>query len=84
MNEYCREVTKDSIIDKLPSKAIRWSVFTGAGAVGDLLLTPGIGTISGLVLSVLDGLFLDKLLKGWKPNQFVEEYLFGLINKEET
>jgi len=83
LNEYCREVTKDSIIDKLPSKAIRWSVLTGAGVVGDLLFTPGIGTISGLSLSVLDGFFLDKLLKGWKPNQFVEEYLFGLI-KEET
>lgn len=82
LNEYYREITKDSIIDKLPSKVIRWSVFTGAGVVGELLLAPGIGTVAGLSLSLLDEFFLDKLVKGWKPNQFVEEYLFGLIKEE--
>ena len=39
LNEYCREITKDSILDKLPSKTIRWSLFTGSGIIGDLILT---------------------------------------------
>jgi hypothetical protein len=83
LNEYCREVTKNSNIDKLSSKIIRWSLFTGAGLIGEVLLPTGLATGAGLSLSVLDGFFLDKLIKGWKPNQFVEEYLFGII-KEET
>jgi hypothetical protein len=81
LKEYFREVTKDSVIDKLPSKSIRWSVFTGAGIIGDLLLTGGIGTAVGVSLSVLDGFFLDKLIKGWKPNQFVEGHLRKLIKE---
>jgi hypothetical protein len=37
------------------------------------------GVISGLGLSVLDSLLLDKIIKGWRPNQFIEAELKSFV-----
>ena len=72
-------MTKKTIIDKLPGKSARWSVFTGAGIITDLVATGGIGTAVGVGLSALDAFYLDKLLAEWKPNQFIEEEVRELL-----
>lgn len=74
VKEYFKEVTAESLIDRLHSKTLRWSLFTGGGIILDLIArTPAIGTISGIGLGAFDSLLLDKLIKGWKPNQFINE-----------
>jgi len=70
---YFKEVTKNSWVDKLPGKSTRWSLFTGAGLGLDALGAGGLGTLTGIGLSALDTFYLDKIIKGWKPNQFIQE-----------
>ena len=79
IKEYYKEVTKNSSFDHLPGKSLRWSIFTGLGIASDLIIAGGLGTVAGVSLSLLDAFVLDKLIKGWKPNQFVEENLENLI-----
>lgn len=75
IKEYHHAVTSETWIDKLPPKIFRWSFFTGAGLILDAILTNGIGTALGLGLSLSDAIILDKILKGWSPNVFVENEL---------
>jgi len=72
LKAYHKEVTAGTWIEKLPVKIARWSLFTGAGVAIDFMGGGGIGTAGGVGLSALDSFFLDKIIKGWKPNQFVE------------
>lgn len=81
IKEYYREVTKGSPIDKLPNKSARWSFMTGLGVLVDSLGAGGLGTLAGIGLSAADNFLLEKMLKGWKPNQFVDDYLTSLIKK---
>lgn len=81
IKEYHRAVTKQTWVDKLPSKATRWSFFTGAGLALDIAFAGGLGTAIGTGLSIGDAFLLDKLLKGWKPNAFVETELKKFIKK---
>lgn len=80
IDSYYKEVTKDSWIDKLPTKVARWLVFTGMGTVIDFYAGTGIGTLAGCSISAFDALLLDKLLRGWKPNQFIHGELNKFIN----
>jgi len=73
IKNYYAEVTKKTIVDKLPGKSVRWGIFTGAGLIADAVPTGGIGTVIGLGLGALDKFYLDKLITGWKPSQFIEE-----------
>jgi hypothetical protein len=77
---YYQEIVKDSWVDKLPGKSVRWGVFTGAGLVVDVLGGAGLGTASAIALSAVDAFLADKLLKGWKPHQFVESDLKSLLD----
>lgn len=72
IKQYHRDVTSDSWIDGLPGKSSRWVLFTGAGLGMDAAGAGGVGTAVGVTLSALDTFFLDRLLKGWKPHQFIE------------
>lgn len=85
IREYHLAVTSKTWIDKLPPKVFRWSFFTGAGLVLDEILTNGIGTALGMGLNLGDSLILDKILKGWRPNVFVENELrpFTMSPKED-
>ncbi|WP_172151590.1 hypothetical protein [Pseudomonas tumuqii] len=79
--EYHKEVTKETIVDRLPGKTTRFAIFTGLGVVLDSFATAGVATTAGLAIGAFDGLFLDKLLKGWKPNQFIESKLGPALKK---
>lgn len=73
IKEYCDAITASSWIDKLPGKAIRFSLFTGAGIVLDICLASGAATITGFALGLGDTFILDKIIKGWKPHQYIDE-----------
>jgi hypothetical protein len=73
IREYYKEVTAQSLFDKLPSKAIRFILFTGAGLFIDAAYPTGLGTAAGISLSLGDTFLVDKIIKGWKPNQFIEK-----------
>ncbi len=79
IKSYQREVTKESKLDQLPSKATRWSIMTGAGVLADLAITGGFGTATGITLSAMDAFLFDKFAKKWKPNQFVDRHLSNLL-----
>src|SRR5215210_1459103 len=76
---YFQEVTRKTWIDKLPAKSTRWIVITAAGIGVDALGAGGIGTVAGVALGAIDTFVLDKILKGWKPNQFVDNSLSRLV-----
>ncbi len=66
---YLRDVSHIDWAEKLPPKSLRWLLVTGAGVA---LGGSGIGLAAGLGLSAADTFLLDKLIKGWKPNQFIQ------------
>jgi hypothetical protein len=70
--EYCRSISHVDWADLLPTKSIRWSIFAAANIALGLSTTPIAGIVGGLGLSALDSLLLDKIIKGWRPNQFIE------------
>jgi hypothetical protein len=69
---YCKEVAHLDWADKLPPKTLRWLLITGAGIALGAAAGPFAGTAAATALSAGDFFLLDKLLKGWKPNQFIE------------
>jgi hypothetical protein len=81
VKEYCREVTRAEWADKLPPKTARWAVFAAAGAAAGLLFSPLAGTAVGIGLSAGDSFLVDKLIKGWKPNQFVNGPLKEFVRR---
>lgn len=81
LKDYFKEITSDSWVDKLPAKGTRWSIFTGIGMGVDALGAGGLGTAAGMAISASDAFILDKFLKGWKPNQFVEKELSNFVKK---
>lgn len=80
IKEYHKAVVKETWVDKLPAKSVRFSLFTGAGLTLDLLGAGGVGTAINTVLGAGDTFLLDKVLKGWKPNVFVDRDLKKFIN----
>jgi hypothetical protein len=76
---YLRAATAETWIDRLSTRASRWSIFTTAGIAADVLGAGGVGTIGGVALSAFDAFMLDKLIGGWKPNQFVEGSLRSFL-----
>lgn len=81
IGEYHKEVTKETVADKLPTKATRFVIFEGIGVALDIAGAGGIGTAIASGLSALDNFYLDKLLSGWKPNHFIDNELIPLIKK---
>jgi hypothetical protein len=69
---YLRDVAHIDWAEKMPPKTLRWLVITGAGLGLGATTHPIIGAAVGTVLSAADAFLLDKLIKGWKPSQFIE------------
>jgi hypothetical protein len=73
LREYHKAITADNWFNRLPSKSIRFLLATLGGIGAEALFpTGGIGMAAGPGLGAIDSLLLDRILKGWKPNQFVE------------
>jgi hypothetical protein len=75
LKEYYDAVTKQGWLDKLPNKSARFGLMTGAGiALG--FITGGLAAAAGgIALGAADTFLLDRVIRGWRPNQFVEEDL---------
>jgi len=82
IGEYHLAVTKETFADKLPTKATRFVIFEGIGLALDAMGAGGIGTVLGTGLSAFDSFYLDKLIQGWKPNQFVDNNLKPILKKK--
>ena len=80
VKSYYKEVTRRTLIDKLPGKSVRWGLFTGLGILADLIATGGYATMAGAALGALDNFYIDRLISGWKPNQFIEKDFKKLIS----
>jgi hypothetical protein len=84
VKQYFEEVTKPSWIDKLPRKTFRWAIFSAAGLAVDAALGGFSGLVTGLALSAGDEFLLEKLLEGWRPNQFVNDILTPFVKRSDT
>lgn len=73
IKEYYRSISEKSWIEKLPSKLLRFSLFTGVGVLADIFITGGLGTLAGVTLGFGDNFIVEKLAKGWKPDQYIDE-----------
>lgn len=82
LRAYYQETIKDSWAEKLPTKSTRWSLFTGIGLAIDSLGAGGLGTVAGTAISAADAFLIDKLIKGWKPHQFIEGELRPLFGEK--
>jgi hypothetical protein len=81
LRAYYQETIKDSWAERLPAKSARWGIFTGVGLAVDVIGGGGLGTLAGVAVSAVDSFLADKLIKGWKPHQFVEGDLKSLIGQ---
>lgn len=81
VKEYCREVTQAEWAEKLPPKSARFAIFAAASTAASFLLTPLAGAAVGVGLSAGDYFLLDKLIKGWKPSQFVNGPLKDFVGR---
>ena len=73
LREYYKAATAESWVDRLPSKSLRFVLTTLAGVGADMVFpTGGVGTGVGVGLGAIDAILLDRVLKGWRPNQFIE------------
>jgi len=72
LDEYYKAVKAETWIEKLPSKSLRFVVAFGLAVALEAAYPSGLGILAGLGLEAADHLLLERLLKGWRPNQFVE------------
>lgn len=79
VKQYFRDCTASTWVDQLPAKSIRFSIFTGLGLLIDSLGAGGAGTAVGIALGAGDTFLLDRMIGGWKPNQYVEGPLASFI-----
>ncbi|WP_457492218.1 hypothetical protein [Tardiphaga sp. P5_C7] len=71
VKEYFDAVTRETWVDKLPTKSVRWIITTGLGAAVETLYPTGLAIAAAQGVSLADATVLDKMLKGWRPDQFV-------------
>lgn len=84
VREFHRKTVEGTWIEKLPAKSTRFTIFTTAGLALDSVALGGAGTIAGIALNAADQFLFDKLLRGWKPHHFVEEYLRPTFVRSES
>ncbi len=80
--KYIADIKEEKWLPSLPEKAIRFLAFAGLGSASGAILEPGAAAKAALAAGAFDSLVLDKLLGGWKPNQFVEYKLRDFIEPD--
>lgn len=75
VSQYIEALKADTWADKAPVKGLRYLFSLGSGS-----LDPTAGVVSGAA----DAFLLDRLLKGWRPNHFVDETLKPFLGKKEV
>jgi hypothetical protein len=72
VKEYFEAVTRQTWVDRLPTKGMRWVITTGLAAVVEAFYPTGAAIAAAQGLSLADATVLDRIVKGWKPDQFVK------------
>ena len=72
LDEYYKAVKAETWIERLPSKSLRLVIAFGLAAALEAAYPSGLGLAAGLGFEAADHLLLDRLIKGWRPSQFVE------------
>jgi hypothetical protein len=75
LEQYYAEVTKETWLDNLGTKATRWIITTGLGLAVESLYPTGAAIVASQGINLFDATLLDRVLKGWRPNQFVDNVL---------
>jgi len=71
--EYFKAATAETWVEKLPAKSVRLITVAGLGAAVELLFPlGGLGALGSFGIAAADSLLLGRVLKGWRPSQFVE------------
>lgn len=70
--KYYEEITSKTWIERLPSRSVRTLLWAAAGIGVTALGGGALATGTAAALGVADNLVLDRLLHGWRPNQFVD------------
>lgn len=79
INEYLKSLGEKTWIQSTKSKAIRFYLVQGASTI--LKATGSLKAIvTGLALSAFNTFLVDKLIKDWKPNQFIENEIKTFVN----
>lgn len=81
LREYYQAVTASSWAEKLPNKHLRFAVFTAVGVAVDIAIPTGLGTAVGAGLGAMDTYVVDRIGRGWKPNQFVDRELLPFVGR---
>ena len=71
---YIEDATSESWLNKIPAKSVRYLLGTAVSMVDD---------ITGHAFSIGDAFLLDKLLGGWRANQFVNKHLQDFLSVDE-
>jgi hypothetical protein len=80
--EYLKAATNKTWADRLPTKSVRFAIATGVGLLGELLAPTGISTAIGVSAGATDTFLLDKIVKGWRPNQFIESRMREFLSPD--
>ena len=70
LQTYVERIGAESYFDYLPIKTLRLLVFGMLGLASDAFV-PG----SSIAVSAVDSLIVERIVKGWRPNQFVDTKL---------
>lgn len=63
LKEYFKAATRDTWADRLPAKIVRWVAMAAIGST--------LGPLGGAALGAADSFLIDRFIKGYRPNQFV-------------
>lgn len=76
--EYTNAISADSWLDRLPIKLSRFFFTNGVGVGLDVL---GAGGLASLGFSAADTFLVERVLKGWRPNHFVQQQLMPFVGE---
>ena len=79
LKEYFREVSRETWLQTLPGKTFRWITTGGLGVAAGLAFSPVGGVAATMGLGAIDTFLVERLLKGWRPDQFIEGRLADII-----
>jgi hypothetical protein len=83
LQEYYAACAADTFVEKLPYKSAKFVTFTGLGLLTDLITgSPGLSTAASISIGATEPFLVDKLIKGWRPNQFIEGPLRKFVKKD--
>jgi hypothetical protein len=82
LKEYFDVAMRETWIDKLPTKGIRWVITTGLAAAVEALYPTGAAMAAAQGLSLADATVLDRIARGWKPDQFVNGPMSDFVGIE--